>query len=198
MERNKIIGLVGLRGSGKSTALKEIVCCRDRLVVIDPLGEHRFGHVADLDEGLDVLGLVADRECFAITIQPGRGDLESAVDVIFETCFEIGDLWLAIEEVPHFATASWMPEGLDMLARMGRHRGVSVVYTAQRFAELPRRLTATTDVFVLFAQREPSDLQALAGRVGRDVAERVERLPLHGRIVYDALAGCCVAEKSHS
>jgi hypothetical protein len=42
--------------------------------VIDPLGEHSFGHVADLDEGLDVLGLVAGRERFAVTIQPGRGD----------------------------------------------------------------------------------------------------------------------------
>jgi hypothetical protein len=198
MERNTVIGCIGLRGSGKSTALQEIVSCRPRLVVIDPLGEHSFGHVADLDEGLDVLGLVAGRECFAVTIQPGRVDLADAVDAICEECFEIGNLWLAVEEVPQFATASWMPEGLDMLARMGRHRGVSLIYTGQRFAEIPRRLTATTDIFVLFGQREPSDLQALASRVGREVAERVEGLPLHGRVVYDVLAGQCIAEKGHS
>jgi len=198
VERNKVIGCVGLRGSGKSTALREIVSCRERLVVIDPLGEHRFGHVADFDEGLEALGEVADRKVFAVTIQPGRGDLSDAVDAICEECFEIGNLWLAIEEVPQFCTASWMPEGLDMLARMGRHRGVSLVYTGQRFAEIPRRLTSTTDVFVLFGQREPSDLQALAGRVGRETAERVERLPLHDRIVFDVLAGRCLAEKAHS
>jgi len=198
MERNKVIGCIGLRGSGKSTALREIVSCRERLVVIDPLGEHRFGHVADFDDGLEALGEVASRKIFAVTIQPGRGDLADAVDAICEECFQIGSLFLAIEEIPQFCTASWMPDGLDMLARLGRHRGVSLVYTGQRFAEIPRRLTSTTDVFVLFGQREPSDLQALAGRVGRETAERVERLSLHGRVIFDVLAGRCLAEKAHA
>jgi hypothetical protein len=73
-----------------------------------------------------------------------------------------------------------------------------LVYTGQRFAELPRRLTATTDFFVLFGQREPRDLEALAERVGRDVAEWVERLPLHGRVIFDVLAGHCIAENGLS
>jgi hypothetical protein len=37
----------------------------------------------------------------------------------------------------------------------------------------------------------------LAERVGRQVAERLERLPLHGRVVYDVVAGRCMAEKAH-
>jgi hypothetical protein len=199
MKRNVVIGCVGLRGSGKSTALREIVCCRPRLVVVDIMGEHDFGErVSDLDEAFEMLDTVQGRERFALTIQPGHGDLADVVDQICDFVFDIGNLTLALEEVPHYATASSMPEGLDALARMGRHRHVDLIYTAQRFAELPRRLTATTDYFVLFGQREPRDLEALSERVGRDVAGQVERLPLHGRVIYEVLAGRSVAEKGHS
>ena len=199
MKRNVVIGCVGLRGSGKSTTLREIVCCRPRLVVVDVMGEHAFGQrVADLEEALEMLDAVQERQNFALTIQPGRGDLADVVDTLCDAVFDIGNLTLACEELPHFCSANFLPEGLDALARMGRHRRVDLVYTGQRFAELPRRLTATTDFFVLFGQREPRDLEVLAERVGREVAERVERLPLHGRVIFDVLAGYCVAENGHS
>ena len=198
MRRNVVIGCVGLRGSGKSTALREIVCCRPRLVVMDVMGEHRFGEiVSDIEEGFEVLNIVQNRQKFALTIQPERGNLADVVDAICDYAFEIGNLTLALEEVPHYATATAMPDGFEVLARMGRHRHVDLIYTGQRFAELPRRLTATTDYFVLFGQREPRDLDALAERVGWEVAERLERLPLHGRVVYDVVAGRCMAEKAH-
>ncbi len=197
--RNKVIGLVGLRGSGKSTALREIICCRPRLVVVDLMGEHRFGQVvSDFGDAFEVLDLVQRRENFAVTIQPGYGDLADVVDEVCDYVFEIGNVTLALEEVPHYCTAGSMPEGLDALARMGRHRRVDLVYTGQRFAELPRRLTATTDCFVLFGQREPRDLEALAERVGRDVADRAGQLPLYGRVIFDVLAGHCLAEKGPS
>ncbi|MGA2072565.1 MAG: hypothetical protein ABSH52_03600 [Terriglobia bacterium] len=194
MRRNVVIGCVGLRGSGKSTALGEMIRCRPRLVVVDVLGEHNFGQrVSDLDEALEMLDAVQDRECFALTIQPGRGDLASVIDTVCDAVFEVGKLTLALEEIPHYCTAGSIPEGLDVLARMGRHRQVDLVYTGQRFAELPRRLTATTDFFILFGQREPRDLEALADRVGRELAERVAGLPLHGRLVYDVVSGQCVS-----
>jgi hypothetical protein len=179
--------------------LREIVACRPRLVVVDVMGEHRFGEVvSDLEDALEILDAVQGRKNFAVTLRPGRGDLASVVDQVCDCVFEIGNLALALEEVPHYCTAGSMPEGLDVLARMGRHRHVDLIYTGQRFAELPRRLTATTDYFILFGQREPRDLEALAERVGRAVADQVERLPLHGRVVFDVLAGRCVAEKGHS
>jgi hypothetical protein len=159
------------------------------------MAEHNFGQRADVDEALEVFSTVGGQENFAITIQPGRGDLAGVVDVICDLVFDIGNLTVALEEIPHYCTAGWMPDGLDVLSRMGRHRRIDLVYTGQRFAELPRMLTATTDYFVLFGQREPRDLEALADPVGRDVAEKVERLPLHGRVIFDVMAGGCVAER---
>jgi hypothetical protein len=163
------------------------------------MGEHNFGQrVADLDEALEMLDAVKGWENFALTFQPGRGDLAGAVDTLCDAVFDIGNLTLALEEIPHYCTAGSMPEGLDMLARMGRHRQIDLVYTGQRFAEIPRRLTATTDYFVLFGQREPRDLEALAERVGRECAFCVETLSIHGRVIFDVLAGRLVAEKGHS
>jgi len=159
------------------------------------MAEHRFGQVVDdADDFIETLGLVERQKCFAITFRPVREDLASVVDQVCECAFQVGHLTLALEEVPHYSTASSMPAGLDLLARMGRHREVDLIYTGQRFAELPRRLTATTDYFVLFGQREPRDLEALAERVGRAVADQVERLPLHSYVVYDVLARRVAAE----
>jgi hypothetical protein len=87
---------------------------------MDVMGEHRFGEtVSDLEEAFEVLDLAQEREKFALTIQPGRGNLADLVDAICDYVFEISDLTLALEEVPHYATASSMPEGLEVLARMG-------------------------------------------------------------------------------
>ena len=62
-------------------------------------------------------------------------------------------------------------------------------------AEVSRRITSATDRFVLFAHTEPRDLDAIADRCGREVAERVARLPLHGKLVWDAV--CVGHDESH-
>jgi hypothetical protein len=97
----------------------------------------------------------------------------------------IGNLVFAIEECPYFSTANSQPRGLDLLSRMGRHSKIDLVWTAQRMAEVSRRHTSATDVFVLFRFDEPRDLDALADRCGSDVALKVSQLALHCRLVYD-------------
>jgi hypothetical protein len=82
---------------------------------------------------------------------------------------------------------NWVPPGFDHIIRLGRHRRIDVVWTGQRAAEIARRLTAATDVFVLFAQTEARDLEALADRCGVEVAAQVSRLGLHDRLVWDVL-----------
>jgi hypothetical protein len=141
--------------------------------------------------------LICSIICFSPFLRPflaGHAEVADVVDTVCDAVFEIGDLTLALEEIPHYCTAGSVPEALVVLARMGRHRRVDLIFTGQRFAEPPRRLTTTTDYLGLFGQREPRDLDALAERVGRELAERVAGLPLHGRLVYDVVAGHCVPE----
>jgi hypothetical protein len=187
--QNCIIGIVGRKGSGKSTALREVVNSQSRVVIFDAMAEHRSPNVFyDPDDCLDFLERNRKRPLFHCALRP-RADEEDALNGLAEEVFRIGYICFAVEEVPWFSTASSQPEGLDKLARMGRHRQVDLVWTAQRMTEVSRRLTSATDVFVLFSMTEPRDLNALAERCGPEVAGKVQDLGLHGRLVYDVLKG---------
>src|SRR5215469_18422441 len=98
-----------------------------------------------------------------------------------------GELLLAVEEIPLLCSASYIPPELGRLVRLGRHRRVSLLWTAQRAAEVSRTLTAMTDVFVLFSCTEPRDLDAIRERCGAEIAEKVSRLGLHDCLIWDVI-----------
>jgi hypothetical protein len=96
-----------------------------------------------------------------------------------------GDLLVVFEEMPELCEGGKVPKKLRYLVRIGRHAGIDIAYTGQRFSEIARTLTAQTDVFILFRQSEPIDLDGLARRTSRDVAEQVKNLQPQQFIVYD-------------
>jgi hypothetical protein len=81
----------------------------------------------------------------------------------------------------------------DIVKRVERHKALeqcaailsSDVRTGQRFGEIARTVTSKTDVFILFRQSEPLDLDGVAKRISREIAERVKNLGPHEFIVYD-------------
>ena len=185
--QNRIIGIVGRKGSGKSTVLREIVSCQPRVVIFDTMAEHQSPNLfSSLDKCFAYLDRVERESFFHCAFRPTE-DEEETLNELAEAAFDVGRLCFALEEVPWFSTAASQPEGLDLLSRMGRHRRVDLVWTAQRMAEVSRRLTSATDVFVLFSITEPRDLNTLAERCGPKVAGRVQDLGLHGKLVYDVL-----------
>ena len=156
-------------------------------MIFDTLAEHPSPNIFwSLDRCLSYLQRVSGQATFHCALRP-REDEEECLNELAEKVFEMGNICFAVEEAAWFSTAVSQPEGLDLLARMGRHRRVDLVWTSQRIAEVARRLTSATDIFVIFSLTEPRDLQALAERCGPDVADRVQALGLHGRIVYDVL-----------
>lgn len=186
-QQNKILGVVGRKGSGKSTALREILSCRARVVLFDTMGEHTSwipNSFRDVDQCIDYLFDSEKKERFACSLLGGD---ESDLNDLCRAVFDTGSLCFAVEEIPYFSTANSQPEGLDLLSRMGRHAQVDLVWTAQRMAEVSRRLTSATDCFVLFKLTEPRDVEALADRCGQEIAQRVRELGLHERLVFDVL-----------
>jgi hypothetical protein len=191
--QNRIVSVCGRKGSGKSTALREIVSCRSRVAVFDMLAEHRFGDVFwDAEEAAVRIRSSRIAPSFAVTLRPLEGQEEESLDILADACWDTGNLCLAVEEVPWLSTAVSQPRGLDLVARMGRHRRIDLVWTAQRLAEVSRRLTSATDVFVLFRTNEPRDLAALGERCGQAVAEEVSRLEAHAKLVFDVAKGTSV------
>jgi hypothetical protein len=189
--QNRIIGIVGRKGSGKSSRLRELLRYCPRFVGFDPMGEHapqdgknRFESPAQLAR---FLKWSREKETFAGVYVPS-GELDEEIEEVSRLIYARGHLCFACEEVPLYTQAGYMPPLLGKLVRTGRHQQIDLVSTAQRAAEVPRMLTALTDVWILFSQTEPRDLSALADRCGRDVAERVAELGLHDCFVWDAVA----------
>ena len=73
------------------------------------------------------------------------------------------------------------------MVRTGRHRYIDLLWTAQRASEVSRTLTSSTDLWVFYSQTEPHDLDAIAERCGRDVAEQVAGLGLHDSFTWDTI-----------
>src|SRR2546425_2137490 len=188
-KQNRIIAAVGRKGSGKSTIAKRILQRSGRLFIFDTMGEHRWAPnvCRDLGEAQELLAWAEMQETFAGRYLP-EGDIQEDFTFLAEMVYGQGHVLFAVEEIPLLCSASYLPPELGQLVRLGRHRSLSFLWTAQRAAEVSRTLTAMTDVFILFSNTEPRDLDAIADRCGIAIAEKVSRLPLHGFIVWDVIS----------
>jgi len=188
--QNKIVGIVGRKGSGKSRKFRELMQRSPRLVVFDTMGEHSWipNRFHDLNDLSEFLAWASTQRTCAVSLIP-EADLDADFATLCEWVYEDGNLTLGVEEAAMLCQPSYLPPEFDRIVRLGRHRRVNMVWTSQRMAEVARRLTAATDLFVLFTHSEPRDLDAMAERCGRDVAERVARLPLHGWLAWDVVRG---------
>jgi hypothetical protein len=186
--RNVIIGCVGRRGSGKSTVLRRLLETCPRLAVLDVVGEHTWlpnqMPPADWER---FFAWSHGRDRWAAACIPE--DLDSDVPAFARLIYERGDCVVGWEELPMYSAPGHLDPALDKIIRLGRHRRISLIWTAQRAAEVPRRVTAATDWFILFRQTEPRDLDALEERCGPGVRERIGALGAHDYLVWDVVAG---------
>lgn len=175
--QNLIVTVLGRKGCGKSTLVREITREHRRVVILDYLGEYGSNVGARVHEGLraSVAALVrwhrAPRFCLSLRIE----DYDDALDLL-EVAYESRDYLLVIEEASWLCTASHMPRELARFVRFGRHRGISQLYVAQRPSMVHRDVTSQSDVIVSFNQHEERDIAYLAGILGRD-ADRLRELP---------------------
>jgi hypothetical protein len=189
--QNRIIGVVGRKGSGKSTLAKRILEHSPRVFVFDNMGEHNWvpNTFRDLNDADEFLAWADMQEAFAGRYIP-EDDISRDFADLATIAYQQGNLLLAVEEIPLLCSASHIPPELGRLVRLGRHKCVSMLWTAQRMAEVSRTLTAMTDYFVLFAASEPRDVDAIRDRCGAEVAEKTSSLGLHEFLIYDVIGHC--------
>lgn len=187
-KKNLIVGIAGRKGSGKSEVVRDIGERCPRWFHFDTMAEHiwipdRFDTVDEASWYL--LDTAATREKFHGAFLASGEDLEDDFGAISDSVFDAGQMTFCVEEIPMMSTPGHLPKKFDRIVRTGRHKSINVVYTCQRLSECARRLTAATDVFVLFKHSEPLDLGAISERCGTEVAVAVARLGDHDFLIWN-------------
>jgi hypothetical protein len=188
--QNRIVGVVGRKGSGKSMRAATLIKFAPRVLVWDPMGDHGDS-LPDVFEGIDdeldeYFEQAHRAKTFACDYVP-TNDLETEFEEICDLVYDYGRMLFCIEEAPLVCKAGYMPPVFGRIVRTGRHRYIDLLWTAQRASEVSRTLTSATDVWIFYSQTEPRDLDAIAERCGRDFANRVAELGLHDYFVWDVI-----------
>jgi hypothetical protein len=190
--QNVILGIVGRKGTGKSTVTREILKRGDREFIFDTAADHSWvpDTFTSLDEAITFIFDVGNQGGSFIARYVPEGEDEDDqlvrdVSEISKAIWEVGNVTYSVEELPMFSQPQWQPPKLNRLFRMGRHHAINLVYTGQRAAELPRRATGATDVFIFFHTSEPADLDRIQERCGSECADLVRNLGEHEFVVFD-------------
>lgn len=184
---NTITTILGRKGMGKTTLAAEMMEGEPRVVVLDTMGG--YGASADVvwgrDESIKALLAASKKRRFRLALRVV--DQDDMLDIL-DMSWELEDYLLVIEETSLVCgTPPYLHRQLGMLVRYGRHRRISQIYIARRPTELPRDLTAQSDLLVTFHQKEPRDLQYLEAN-GFNAAH-VASLPDYRVAVVDGRSG---------
>jgi hypothetical protein len=188
--QNQIVGVVGRKGAGKSTRTATLLKYAPRVLAWDPMADHRQllpdTYDAICPELEDYFEEASGRNTFACSYVPGD-DLQTEFEEICQLVYEHGRMLFVVEEAPLVCRANYLPPTFGRMVRTGRHRMLDLLWTAQRTGEVSRTLTSATDVWIFYSQTEPRDLDAIAERCGREVAEQVAGLGLHESFCWDVI-----------
>lgn len=179
MLQNLIIGIPGMKGYGKSTYLKELVEGEESLVIVDTLGEHKEWCPECPGESIreQVEMLAEPPESFRWSFMLNPSDSESHLDYLCKAAYRAGGLTFVLEEADYFSSANRDCEGMELLIRYGRHRGINLVWLCRNVVEVSRRLSSQTDAFVMFRTAEPLYIEKLAKRLSPELALEIQSLP---------------------
>jgi len=175
---------VGLPGSGKTYNAARMVDRCLRLILWDAM--HCFNGVPGPRSNTSpncaiissvpalIVFLRAHRSgSFRVIYQPGY-KLEQEFAAVARLVLGVKNCVFFIDEVWQVCKPAWMPPALNLMSRAWGHRGICVIYTAQRPQVVAADLRENTTQWRLFTLKGQRALDALRGQVSD---ECIARLP---------------------
>lgn len=192
--QNKIILVIGPKGSGKTYTVCEAIRNMDRVVVFDMVHEEAYANVVleeDNANNVIVVGqpkefvkaIAQDKDEFKVIYRPVnleviKGGLVETNEFgpITKLVFLRGDCWFVIDEAHLLCNSHNCPKELMIANLLGRHRRMSLVLVAQSFTGIHPAIRKNADEFMFWRIIEPSDVEGIKQRCGAEVAEKVQNL----------------------
>ena len=181
MPDNTIITVLGMKGSGKTTLVQQMLSDWDRVVIVDANGEYEEATIAwGLQESVEALTQYENAQRFRLSL---RLEQKEESLQILRLSYLLSDALIVIDEASLYSSANFMPDEISRLVRFGRHKQLSLFFVARRASELPRDITANSDIVVSFRQQEPRDKEYLMSLFG-EKALNVDRLAQYEIMVF--------------
>jgi hypothetical protein len=184
---NRIIGLIGPTGSGKSYTAAHMMSANERCAVYQLKRIHEetaFAMVAediiDGDEALFARSLKEQQFRIVYLCKPpeteGKRLVAKDLDTFIQACYIRERMCMVIDEAHFFCDPWHIPVFFRQAVVMGRSRYLDTIYCAQKFSTISKELTANTHELYLWRIGEPGDLNSIAERCGEDCAAAVADL----------------------
>jgi len=185
----EVRGIFGTSGTGKTFLAANMYGMESRAVVYNFMHDPQFAvkstHILNGDEASAARlrrlfkAYKENKEGLRLDFEPT--DISEDEILSFDrVCFEVYrsgmPISFYIDELHMLTSAGWSPKELKDIAFTGRHREISVIYMAQRFASIDKKITYQTQIFDFFQTDEPTDLKGIAERCGSEVSEQVQSL----------------------
>jgi hypothetical protein len=192
--QNKIILVIGPKGSGKTYEVCQQIRRMDRVVVFDMVHEQGYANIVleETDKKNAIIigqpktfsdAISKDKKEFKVIYRPIN--IEMVKNGLIETnefgpitklVFLRGDCWFVIDEAHLLCNSHNCPKELMIANLLGRHRRMSLVLVAQSFTGIHPAIRKNADELLFWRIIEPSDLDGIKERCGKDVAEKVQNL----------------------
>ena len=158
--------MVGRKGHGKSSLVKQRIQHEDRLIIRDPRKEYRQGVIFT-----SFLDLMQELEREPKTFQCiCRFEDPEDDDSLLAFVRDFRNITFVAEEVDEICKPQSVHPDFEWMLKYGRHYGIDVYAVSRRPAETNVMLRSQADTIISFKQSEPADLEYLAKR-GFDPAQ---------------------------
>lgn len=192
MLSNKIIVILGRKGSGKTEYCRAMMKGLNRFIAYDPARQFNDGLIFhSLDQRLMDFVINNFHSNFRIIYQPeiSDDDIDSAQEEFIQLSNKVVrnlyKAYFVIDEIDIYTSAQKCPSAFKNLILRGRHREISIICTTRRHTETSRHLTAQADIIVSFHQQEPNDIKYMSQFFGQEKAELLPSLQPYHYIRYE-------------
>lgn len=178
-----IIAVVGASGNGKGLYVKEwLRKWRGPVLVWSPLEV--------TDDYAAVIGGIVVRSIAElvkaikakhrrIVLDPGTGDVKVMFDRFCRVAWELTGWCVVVEELSRVTTASYAPQAWKNLSTAGRHRGLSIIGTCQRPAQVDKDFFGNCSEIRCYAVGYVNDAKVMGNTMFLDHREILDLPQFH-------------------
>ncbi len=183
---------MGRRGCGKSHLAKRLQEMWPRRVIIDTLNEYKdqgevVNSFTEFSNKLIDLKEKNIQKFVLIFRFPVESDLnQTEFDQIMRICYYFGNIQIVLEEIQNHAHPHYLPPWLKKNLLIGRHQGLSLMFTSQRPGEVHKTIVSQCHHIFCGALTDKNDQNYVAGFLNK-AADELSKLPERRFIYFDGI-----------